>query len=400
MLLSLAVLVVSVGGFVVVKWFDSSIARVHLSLGQSRPAEAQRGTENWLLVGTDSRAGTDGQYGSVEGQRSDTTILSHLDANGTVTNVSFPRDTLVKIPAYTDSKGDQHPAHKDKFNAAISLGGASLLVRTVEQLTGIRIDHYVSVDLAGFQRMSQVIGGVQVCLLPSSYVETTTEAGITHVSTNINDSYSGFHGKVGEQTVVGSQALAFVRQRHGLVDGDIGRIRRQQQFLGAVFRKATSTAVLANPAKLTSLLSAISSSLTLDQNTSLSDLEQLALRLADTAADKITFETLPQRSLSLSDTDLGEVFTDSAGVLELIPTGQTQSVGSVQILEQPGFYEVIAALKDIPSLPSTATPEPTVPSGSAPPPSSGPTAAPTSPAPTSSDTTPVTAASAGNRCTY
>lgn len=356
LLFSALILVVSVGGFVVYEWLNRSVTRVHLSLGTHRPAPAPVGTQNWLLVGTDSRAGTGGEYGSVVGERSDTTILAHLDANGTTTNVSFPRDTLVTIPAYTDGKGVVHPAHKDKFNAAISLGGPSLLVRTVEQMTGIRLDHYVSVDLAGFKRIANALDGVEVCILPSTAPpEVTVENGITHVSTNLDDSYSGFQGHVGDQKVVGDQALAFVRQRHGLPDGDIDRIRRQQQFLGSVFREATQTQFLFNPVAVTHLLGAISSALTLDQHTSLSDLETLALRLRSEKPSQVHFETIPQRGLESPDTYLGQVFTDSSGFLELIPNGQSQSVGSVQILDQTGFNAMIAQLKDSASPRRTAS---------------------------------------------
>ncbi len=117
--LSMIILLGSVGGFAVVTWFNGSIARVHLSLGPDRPANAPKGSENWLLVGTDSGEGTNGEYGDRSGQRSDTTILVHLDADGTTTNISFPRDTLVTIPAYLDGAKRQMPAHKEKFNAAI-----------------------------------------------------------------------------------------------------------------------------------------------------------------------------------------------------------------------------------------------------------------------------------------
>jgi LCP family protein required for cell wall assembly len=337
--LSLVVLLSSVGGFVVVKWFDGSIARVHLSLGQSRPADAPTGSENWLLVGTDNGRA------NVPGTRSDTTILTHLDSDGTTTNVSFPRDTLVTIPEYTDAKGTTHPSHKAKFNEAITDGGASLLVRTVEALTGIRIDHYVSVDLAGFKKISQAVNGVNVCILHSDYTETTTEDGISHTSTNINDSYSGFVGHDGDQVVAGDSALAFVRQRHGLVNGDLGRIQRQQQFLGSVFRQATESNVLFNPIRVTNLLSAIKDALTLDDGTSLTDLEKLGLRLRGLDPSKVSFETIPQRGLEASDTNLGDVFMDSGQVLELIPTGQTQSVGNVQILDQTGFDALIAKLR-------------------------------------------------------
>ena len=346
--LSIVVLLASVGGFVVVKWFDSSIARVHLSLGTSRPADAPTGSENWLLVGTDNGRA------NVPGTRSDTTILTHLDSDGTTTNVSFPRDTLVTIPEYTDSKGATHPSHKAKFNEAILDGGASLLVRTVEALTQIRIDHYVSVDLAGFKKISQALNGVQVCILHSDFTETSSENGISHTSTNINDSYSGFVGHDGNQIVAGDSALAFVRQRHGLVGGDIARIKRQQQFLGSVFRQATASNVLFNPIRVTNLLSAIKDALTLDDGTSITDLEKLGLRLRGLDPSKVSFETIPQRGLQASDTNLGDVFTDSSGYLELIPTGQTASVGNVQILDQAGFDTIINKLKGD----STTTPVP------------------------------------------
>lgn len=338
--LSVLILIVSVGGYVVESWFNGSIARVHLNLGKNRPADAPAGSQNWLLVGTDNAA--PGEYGVRAGERSDTTILSHLDADGTTTNVSFPRDTLVTIPAYTDSSGNAHPSHKAKFNEAISDGGPSLLVRTVEQMTGIRVDHYVSVNLDGFKKISQAIDGVSICILPSDYKETGPDGGTI---TNISDGFSGFHGRDGVQTLAGDQALAFVRQRHGLVNGDIGRIQRQQQFLGSVFRTATSNRFLFNPDAVLRLLSAIKSALTLDQDTSLTDLEKLGLRLRGLDPGKVTFETIPQRGLEYTDTNLGQVVNFGNGP-ELIPNGQNSSVGNVQVLDQAGFDAMIAKLKD------------------------------------------------------
>jgi len=341
-LLSIVILAVSVGGYVVVKWFDGSIARVHLNLGQARPAGAPSGSQNWLLVGTDSRAGSSGQFGDVPGERSDTTILAHLDQDGTTTNVSFPRDTLVTIPEYTNSKGKAVPAHKDKFNSAILDGGPSLLVRTVEALVGIRIDHYVSVDLEGFSNISKALNGVPVCILPSDHTEIGPDGGII---TNINDGYSGFHGRVGDQTVVGDQATAFVRQRHGLPEpGDLSRIKRQQQFLGSVFRTATRVNLLFNPLAITRLLAAIKDALTLDQHTSLTDLEKLGLRLRGVDPGKIIFETIPTRGITTADTDLGTL-TGNPVAPSLTPAGQAQDVGNVQLLEQDGFDAMIAKLK-------------------------------------------------------
>jgi LCP family protein required for cell wall assembly len=351
---SVLILVVSVGGYVVESWFNGSIARIHLNLGSHRPASAVHGSENWLLVGVDSAVA--GEYGDRAGERSDTVILAHLDGDGTTTNVSFPRDTLVTIPAFTDSKGTSHPSHMAKFNEAISDGGPSLLIRTVEQLTNIRVDHYVQVNLDGFKKISQAINGVQICILPSTYHDPT-DVNIT----NINDGYSGFHGRNGTQTLVGNQALAFVRQRHGLPEGDIDRIKRQQQFLGSVLRTATSNHFLFNPAAVLRLLSAIKGALTLDDGTSLTDLEKLGIRLRGLDPGKVIFETIPQRNLQATDTDLGQVFTDSQGFLELIPKGETASVANVQVLDQAGFAAMVAKLKDQkpPATPkSSAAPKP------------------------------------------
>lgn len=338
--LSLIVLLISVGGYVVVEWFNGSIARIHLNLGQDRPAGAGKGSQNWLLVGTDSRAGSGGKFGDAPGERSDTTILAHLDANGTTTNVSIPRDTLVTIPDYTDPKGVDYPAHKAKFNSAISEGGASLLVRTVEKMTDVRVDHYVSVDLEGFAKISNALNGVPVCIkqAPAAYAE---DGGAL---TNINDGYSGFHGKYGEQVVTGDQAVAFVRQRHGLPGSDFARIQRQQQFLGSVFRKAMNADLLLNPIKVASLLGAIKGALTLDQNTSLTDLEKLAIHLRGVAANQLVFETLPTRGITMADTDLGAL-SGSSNAPSLIPNGQSETVGNVVLIEQPQFQALIAKLK-------------------------------------------------------
>jgi LCP family protein required for cell wall assembly len=361
---SVLVVFASTGGFVVVKWFNGSIARIQLNFGDDRPPESEKGEQNWLLAGTDSRAGTGEEYGgaAVEGERSDTTMLAHLDADGTTTLVSIPRDTLVTIPAYDDDKGISHPPHQNKFNAAIEKGGPSLMVRTVEGLTGVRVDHYVSVDLAGFRRITDAIGGVNVCIKRSSVVENTmNDAGTERVrSTNTNDPFSGFRGQVGQNHLNGDQALAFVRQRHGLEGGDTARIRRQQQFLGEVFRSATSTGVLLNPARVSSLIAAIRDSLTLDQDTSLSDLEKLAGRMRGLDAARLRFETVPVRDLK--ETDPGAVTL--GGILQYREPGQTDAVGSVLLVDQPQFEDLLNRLRgtsDLPPSPAATTAEPPAP---------------------------------------
>jgi len=277
--LSCLVFVAAVGGYTVYRYFDGQISRIKLSLGDDRPASGAGGAVTFLLVGSDSRAGTGGEFdsgGAVDGERSDTTMIANLAPDGTTTLVSFPRDTLVAIPGHG----------RGKLNSAITIGGPSLLIKTIERMTRIRIDHYVSVDLDGFRRMTNAIGGVTVCLraLPDGS------------TANLRDPWSQWRGVVGPNHLGGEQALAFVRQRHGLPNGDFDRIHRQQQFIGAVFQKATSTGVLANPARLEGLLQAALSSLTVDDATKIDDLQRLATRLRGLSADQIRFETIPVRA--------------------------------------------------------------------------------------------------------
>lgn len=352
---SVLIVVASTGGYVVVRWFNGSIARIQLSFGDDRPPESEKGDQNWLLAGTDSRAGTGEEFGgaSVEGERSDTTILAHLDADGTTTLMSIPRDTLVDIPAYDDANGVPQPPHKDKFNSAIMDGGPSLMVRTVEGMTGIRIDHYVSVDLAGFQRITDAIGGVDVCIKRSTLVENSTnDDGQSVRSTNTKDPYSGFAGQVGVNHLDGESALAFVRQRHGLEGGDTARIQRQQQFLGQVFRQASSTGVLLNPARVSSLIGAVRDSLTLDQETSLSDLEKLAGRMRGLDAARLRFETVPTRELT--EDDPGAVTLN--GGLQYREPGKTDAIGLPLLVDQPKFDDLLGRLKGTDALPPSSTP--------------------------------------------
>ena len=285
---SVLLLAVTAGGWAVLRHYEGKVNHIELALDDSadRPPAAGRGTQNILLVGSDTREGTEGEFGQTEGQRSDTTILAHLDADGSTTLLSFPRDLWVEIPAYTDSSGTRHEPQKAKLNAAFAFGGPTLLVRTIERLTGIRIDHYLEIDFVGFQGMTDALGGVTVCVkeLPPEFQGKFD---------NLNDSYSGWQGQVGLNTLDGARALAFVRQRYGLPEGDIDRIRRQQHFLGAAFRKIASPDTLLNPAKVTGVLDAVTSALTLDSGTSLADLRLLAVRMQGIDSGGVAFETVP-----------------------------------------------------------------------------------------------------------
>lgn len=255
-------------------------------------AEATGGAENVLLVGSDSRTGTAPGFAQatdaadqVVGQRSDTVILAHLaKGHDKATLVSLPRDSWVTIPAYTDPKGVAHPAHKDKLNAAFSLGGAPLLVSTVQQLTGIHIDHYAEVDFEGFLNMVNALGGVDICL-----------------SKPAHDVMTGINLPAGHQHLNGTQALAYVRQRYGLALGDIDRIKRQQQFLASMMRKVVSAGTLTNLAKLNAFLDALTKSVTVDQGMSVGDMAKLALKLKGLSTGNVVLTTLPLSGFGKED---------------------------------------------------------------------------------------------------
>jgi LCP family protein required for cell wall assembly len=256
--------------------------------------------ENILLVGNDSRGGlTDRQLREVgtqvnAGFNTDSVLLVHIPADGRkATVVSFPRDSYVTIPGYRSNKinaayadGACLPPGATESQCGVTLtpaertAGAEELVKTVSQLTGLHIDHYVEVGLLGFYQISKVLGGVEVCLKAPA-----------------KDHYSGIDLPAGRQRIEGSQALAFVRQRHGIPGGDLGRIKRQQAFLGAVARQVLSAGTLLNPIKLNRLLDAVSKSLTTDDGL---DPLQLASQLRDIAAGNVVFKTVPIASLSYS----------------------------------------------------------------------------------------------------
>ena len=221
-----------------------------------------------LIVGSDSRGdlkageGTQGTGKDfVTGQRSDTVILAHLYGDTDKAQlVSFPRDSWVTIPDFTDPESGKVVAeHEGKLNSAFFEGGPPLLIRTLERMSQLRIDNYLQIDFDGFQRMVNTLGGVEVCL-----------------SKPAKEKDSGIDLPAGRQTIKGDQALAFVRQRKGLPNGDIDRIARQQQFIGAIVRKTLSAGTLLNPFKLKSTVDVATESLQVDETLSIGRLFDLA----------------------------------------------------------------------------------------------------------------------------
>jgi len=299
--LSVAVFAVSALGWVLYSKYNGQISRIPgLSTalpGLTKPDEAPRDARNVLLVGSDSRANVGKKFGSEGGQRSDTIILAHLYGDSDAARlVSFPRDSWVTIPGYTDpDSGTFREEHEDKINAAINEGGPALLIATIERMTNIRVDNYVQIDFAGFQKMVDRLGGVEVCLLqPAEEVS------------------SGIDLPAGRQIVRGEQALAFVRQRKGLPNGDIDRIKRQQAFIASLTRTALSSGTLLNVTKLNGFLDAATESVDVDDSLSGAGLTQLALRMRNFSAGGVSFSTVPYSTIGARRNGQSVVLVDDA----------------------------------------------------------------------------------------
>ncbi|MFF2652175.1 LCP family protein [Streptomyces sp. NPDC058045] len=271
-LLALLVLVLALGG---TAWWlyhglDSNLNNVDIdkSLGKDRPEKLPTSGQNILVLGSDSRAGANAELdsGHVSGARSDTALVMHIpEGRSRATAVSIPRDTLVTRPACTTGKGRQLPeARRQMFNSVYSLGGPACVVKTVESMSGIRMDHYMEVDFAGFKDLVDALGGVRV----------TTEE-------DIHDPKSGFDLKAGTHRLDGTKSLRFVRTRYGVGDGsDLGRIGLQQKFLLAVLTEVQHQDVLGSPRKLYRVADAATKSLTTDSGIgSLTDLARFGRSL-------------------------------------------------------------------------------------------------------------------------
>ena len=238
---------------------------------------------NWLLVGSDSRAGLSKaeqkslKTGKDEGtQRTDTIMLVHLDESGKPTLVSFPRDSYVKIPAHKSSDGTKVGDAKNKINAAFSFGGASLLVRTVEANTGLHIDHYMEIGFLGIRDLTDAVNGVDMC-----------------VPRNYKDKNSGLNVKKGCQTMNGKTALAYVRMRYADPKGDIGRIERQQQFVGSLIHKAVQPSVFLNPFATKSLATAGVDSVVVSKHDGVIALGRLGMGMKNLSGGKGKVMTVP-----------------------------------------------------------------------------------------------------------
>lgn len=267
----LVVLVVLLVALVV--YVDLSLTRTEALPDYPERVANTPGT-NWLIVGSDSREGLSPEEqaelttGDVEGRRTDTIMLLHLPrlgAGGQPTLVSLPRDSSVPIP-------DQG---RLKLNAAYAIGGPPLLAQTVETATGVHLDHYAEIGFGGFAGIVDDIGGVELCL-PEP----------------IADPLAGIDLPAGCQELSGPQALGYVRTRAS-ANGDLDRVMRQREFLGALLSRASSPAVLANPFRAVPLVTGIPDALTVGNGDHAWHLTRLGWAMRGISSGGVVTTTVP-----------------------------------------------------------------------------------------------------------
>ncbi len=288
----LAALLVLVAGLGVAAYFklNSNIHRIDISEALGNRPKSQATTDavtnlppmNIMVIGSDTRAGLDSGFGNaskISGARSDTNLVVHLAADRRWAVVaSIPRDSMTRAPrSCSDKTFTPDNGVMRQWNANFGEGGPACTIKTFEGLTGVRIDHFVVIDFAGFQQMVDALGGVEVC---------------TPVA--INDTEAHLQLPAGRTRVDGKQALGYVRVRKTLGNGsDLGRIDRQQAFLSSMVQEATRSSLLLRPDRLYRFLDAATKSMTTDSGLGIGQMKDIAESVRRIGTDQIRFVTVP-----------------------------------------------------------------------------------------------------------
>ena len=366
-LLSAAVLVASWYGWSTLKRVEQSVNTTDVlaelsDIPNAPPAED--GALDILLVGSDSRTDAQGRQlpdrvlrelrtEATDTVNTDTIIVLRVPRNGGAAHaVSIPRDVSVTIPDHGEEKinsaygltryytmerlaaeGVQGLEERSRLG---DQAGRRALVQVVQDLTGVRVDHYAEVNLYGFYLLTQVIGGVEVCLNQAT-----------------SDPDSGADFRAGVQTVSGGDALAFVRQRKNIPGGDLGRITRQQVFLKAAVAQLLSAGTFTDQAKLTGLLDAMSKSVVVDEKF---DLSTLAAQARNLAGGSVEFTTIPVTGVgALNERGQSVVTVDPAQVKAFVaqvlgqktpapaPTSSAHGFGGDRVVSLDGPRRQLAA---------------------------------------------------------
>ncbi|WP_434094034.1 LCP family protein, partial [Saccharopolyspora kobensis] len=257
-------------------WFhvDSSINRVSAFPDYDGRPAAGAGT-NWLIVGSDSRDGLDPEtrenlhVGAAEGNRTDTIMIAHLPDNDTPpTLISLPRDSRVPVPGQGRSM----------INSAFAIGGPQLLAQTVEQATGLRIDHYAEIGFGGFAGLVDAVGGVEMCL-----------------EQEMHDTQTGQTLQAGCQVLDGEKALTFVRMRYSDATprSDLDRVANQRRFIGALADEASSFGTLINPFTTYALADSGAAAMKMSESDGVGDLLSLAWAMRGISSGGVVTTTVP-----------------------------------------------------------------------------------------------------------
>lgn len=260
---------------------------------ESRPEKVAAEALNILILGSDSR-----DPENTTGSRADTIILAHVPKDRSSAQlISIPRDTWVHIPPTKDGRYGNREA---KINAAFAWGGIPLMVQTVEEFTGVRIDHVVLVDFAGFKEIIDALGGIEI--------------EVDRTFRSIHPPYRTF--EKGKQRMDGTTALDYARQRKQFPDGDFARIRHQQQVIKAILDQAASGGILGSPGRLNAFIRATASAVSVDETLSILD---MVMELRHLRGSNLTFFTSPTKgtgwvgseSVVFADTKKVEPFYDA-----------------------------------------------------------------------------------------
>jgi LCP family protein required for cell wall assembly len=308
----LALVLLTAGGIVAgwryLKGVENNVERVNAFEGlveEERPAKAPTTALNLLILGSDSRSPDSGSPDANEA-RTDAIMLAHVTKDHSSAQiVGIPRDTWVTIPNASGSGGG-----KSKINAAYARGGVPLMVRTVEAVTKVRIDHVLVIDFAGFEQIVDAVGGIDIEIEKTfrsiHWPRRQFQAGLRHLN--------------------GAEALDYSRQRKQFADGDFSRIEHQQQVVKAVLDKATSAGILTDLGKLTSFLTATAETVSADDGFNLLD---TALALRGISPGQVRFLTSPSAGTGMEGSE-SVVYADKAAAESLYTAVNNDTAASWQ----------------------------------------------------------------------
>lgn len=282
---------------------------------QQKVAAGEEPAVNILVLGTDSRTSASDPSQWQEGaQRTDAIMIVQVSGDRkTVSVMSIPRDSWVEIPGHGQGK----------INAAYSYGGPSLTIHTVENLTGIHIDHFAVANFESFVALTDEIGGVRINL-------------------KTPQTLAGKELGAGAQVLNGQQALAYTRERSSLPNGDFDRVKRQQTWMRSIVSRVLTNGTLSSPTALYSFLKTASRTVAVDESFTLNQMQSLALETRHLHSNDIRFMTVPTAGTGTSVDGQSIVTLDADADAPLFKAFAEDRV-SAYLTEHPDAVELLPA---------------------------------------------------------